>query len=136
MAFTGILATLPYVALQMFGIQVSLAALGIPISIHLGSFPLNIPLLIAFLILAAYTYTSGLRAPAMIALVKDVMIFVVLFATIIYIPIHLGGFGNIFAAAQTKAATHPGKFFALLSPKQFPAYVTLAVGSILNIRMH
>jgi solute:Na+ symporter, SSS family len=29
-AFTGILATMPYIALQMFGIQVSLAALGIP----------------------------------------------------------------------------------------------------------
>src|SRR5881227_4484199 len=28
MAFTGILATLPYIALQMFGIQISLAALG------------------------------------------------------------------------------------------------------------
>ncbi|MBO0782830.1 MAG: sodium:solute symporter, partial [Ktedonobacteraceae bacterium] len=29
-AFTGILATMPYIALQMFGIQISLAALGIP----------------------------------------------------------------------------------------------------------
>lgn len=127
-AFTGILATMPYIALQMFGIQVSLAALGIPISLSLGGFTLDIPLIIAFLILAAYTYTSGLRAPAMIALVKDVMIFVVLFVTLIYLPIHLGGFGNIFGAVQSKAAANP-KFFALLSPKQFPAYVTLAVGS-------
>ncbi len=127
-AITGIVATLPYIALQMFGIQVSLAALGIPISLSLGGFQLDIPLLIAFIILAAYTYTSGLRAPAMIALVKDTMIFIVLFVTIIYIPIHLGGFGNIFAAAQSKAAANP-KFFELLTPKQFPAYVTLAVGS-------
>lgn len=128
-AFTGILATMPYIALQMFGIQISLAALGVPLTLSLGGFPLDIPLLIAFIILAAYTYSSGLRAPAMIALVKDVMIFIVLFATLIYIPIHLGGFGHIFAAAQAKAAANPGKFFALLSPKQFPAYVTLAVGS-------
>jgi SSS family solute:Na+ symporter len=127
-AFTGILATLPYIALQMFGIQLCLAALGIPLSLSLGGFPLDIPLIIAFIILAAYTYTSGLRAPAMIALVKDVMIFIVLFATIIYIPIKLGGFGNIFGAAHAKAAANP-KFFDLLSPKQFPAYVTLAVGS-------
>jgi SSS family solute:Na+ symporter len=127
-AFTGILATLPYVALQMFGIQISLAALGIPLSVNLGGFPLDIPLIIAFLILAAYTYTSGLRAPAMIALVKDIMIFIVLFATIIYIPIKLGGFGNIFGAAHAKAVANP-KFFDILSPKQFPAYVTLAVGS-------
>jgi solute:Na+ symporter, SSS family len=135
-AFTGILATMPYIALQMFGIQISLAALGIPISINLGGFPLDIPLLIAFLILAAYTYTSGLRAPAMIALVKDVMIFIVLFATIIYIPIHLGGFGHIFQAAQAKAALHPGKFGALLSSKQFPAYVTLALGSALALFLY
>ncbi|HET8845124.1 MAG TPA: sodium:solute symporter [Ktedonobacteraceae bacterium] len=128
-AFTGILATMPYIALQMFGIQVSLAALGIPLSVSLGSFQLDIPLIIAFVILAAYTYTSGLRAPALIALVKDVMIFIVLFVTIIYIPIKLGGFGNIFSAAQSKAAANPGKFFDILSPKQFPAYVTLALGS-------
>lgn len=128
-AFTGILATMPYIALQMFGIQISLAALGIPISLSLGGFQLDIPLIIAFLILAAYTYTSGLRAPAMIALVKDAMIFVVLFATLIYLPIHLGGFGHIFDLAQAKADANPTKFFTLLTPKQYAAYVTLAVGS-------
>lgn len=135
-AFTGILATMPYIALQMFGIQVSLAALGIPTSLSLGGFPLDIPLIIAFVILAAYTYTSGLRAPAMIALVKDLMIFVVLFATLIYIPIHLGGFGKIFDAAHAKAVANPGKFFDVLSPKQFPAYVTLAVGSALALFLY
>src|SRR6266700_1392134 len=76
-AFTGILATLPYIALQMFGIQVSLAALGIPLSIPIFGVNVDVPLIIAFIILAAYTYTSGLRAPAMIALVKDLMIFIV-----------------------------------------------------------
>src|SRR5438874_2560760 len=102
-AFTGILATMPYIALQMFGIEVSLAALGIPLNVSIFGIPFDIPLVIAFLILAAYTYTSGLRAPAMIALVKDAMIFVVLFVAIIYLPIKFGGFGTIFAAAQTKA---------------------------------
>lgn len=134
-AFTGILATMPYIALQMFGIQISLAALGIPISISIGGFSLEIPLIIAFLILAAYTYTSGLRAPAMIALVKDLMIFIVLFATLIFIPIALGGFGNIFSAVHAKAVANP-KFFELLTPKQFPAYVTLAVGSALALFLY
>src|SRR5436305_14741777 len=68
MALTGIIATLPYIALQMFVIQVSLAALRIPLTLSIGSLQIDLPLLIAFLILAAYTYTSGLRAPAMIAL--------------------------------------------------------------------
>lgn len=134
-AFTGILATMPYIALQMFGIQISLAALGIPLSVSLGGFQLDIPLIIAFVILAAYTYTSGLRAPAMIALVKDIMIFVVLFATLIFIPLKLGGFGNIFGAAHAKALANP-KFFDILKPSQFPAYVTLAVGSALALFLY
>ena len=135
-ALTGIVATMPYIALQMFGIQISLAALGIPTSVSLGGFSLDIPLLIAFLILAAYTYTSGLRAPAMIALVKDVMIFIVLFATLIIIPINLGGFGHIFAAAQAKAVTNPKTFLFILKDANFPAYVTLAVGSALALFLY
>ncbi len=143
-AFTGILATLPYIALQMFGIQVSLAAIGIPLSTNIGGVNVDFPLIIAFLILAAYTYTSGLRAPAMIALVKDVMIFIVLFATIIYIPIKLGGFGPIFNAVHLKAvashaaatATKPQTFFEILTPKQFTAYATLALGSTLALFLY
>jgi SSS family solute:Na+ symporter len=135
-AFTGILATMPYIALQMFGIQVSLAALGIPLSVSIFGIPFDIPLVIAFLILAAYTYTSGLRAPAMIALVKDLMIFVVLFVTIIYLPIKFGGFGSIFAAAHAKAAANPTKFFDILAPKQYTAYATLALGSALALFLY
>src|ERR1700737_4145702 len=52
-ALTGIVATLPYIALQMFGIQISLAALGIPLTVPIGGLQIELPLLIAFLILAA-----------------------------------------------------------------------------------
>ncbi len=135
-AFTGVLATLPYIALQMFGIQVSLAALGIPLSISIFGLNVDIPLIIAFIILAAYTYTSGLRAPAMIALVKDMMIFIVLFAIIIYIPIKLGGFGNIFAAVHAKAVANPTTFFEFLTQKQYLAYTTLALGSALALFLY
>src|ERR671939_2183383 len=90
-AFTGILATMPYIALQLVGIQVVVAAMGIE-----G----DAPLIIAFVILAAYTYFSGLRAPAMIALVKDVLIYIVVIVAVIVVPARLGGFGNIFAAAD------------------------------------
>jgi solute:Na+ symporter, SSS family len=135
-AFTGVLATLPYIALQMFGIQVSLAALGIPLSIPIFGLNVDIPLIIAFIILAAYTYTSGLRAPAMIALVKDVMIFIVLFAVITIIPIRLGGFGNIFAAVHAKAVANPKTFFEILNQKQYLAYTTLAFGSALALFLY
>ncbi len=134
-AFTGILATLPYIALQMYGIQISIAALGLPISVPILGFPVDLPLLIAFIVLAAYTYSSGLRAPAMIALVKEIMIFVVLFAVLIVIPAKIGGFAPAFAAAQQKAATTKG-FAALIPPGQEIAYTTLALGSALALFLY
>src|SRR5579864_5891954 len=47
-AFTGILATLPYIALQMYGIQISLAGLGIPLTVPILGLNVDLPLLIAF----------------------------------------------------------------------------------------
>src|SRR4051794_11050646 len=92
-AITGIVATMPYIALQLVGIQATLEAMGVN-----GHWPL----LIAFAILAAYTYQSGLRAPALIAFVKDALIYVVIIVAIFYIPHKLGGWSHIFGAAQTK----------------------------------
>ena len=77
-AATGLLATMPYIALQLVGLQVILGAMGIN-----GDWPL----VIAFAILAAYTYQSGLRAPALIAVVKDVLIYITVLVAIIYIPV-------------------------------------------------
>ncbi|OLD63513.1 MAG: sodium:solute symporter [Chloroflexi bacterium 13_1_20CM_50_12] len=135
-ALTGIVATLPYIALQMFGIQVSLAALGIPLTVSILGLNIELPLLIAFLILAAYTYTSGLRAPAMIALVKDLMIFITLIVILVVLPAKLGGFGTIFAAVAKKHAANPTTFFELLNPKQNWAFVTLALGSALALFLY
>ena len=126
-AFTGILATMPYIALQLVGIQVVLAAMGIS-----G----DAPLVIAFVILAAYTYFSGLRAPAMIALVKDVIIYITIIVAVIYIPIKLGGFGNIFSAADAALKAKNVSQGVLLAPGQFFGYSTLALGSALALFMY
>src|SRR5690242_16062406 len=93
-AFTGILATMPYIALQLVGMQVVIGAMGVETSGFIG----DLPLIVAFVILAAFTYTSGLRAPAMIAVVKDVLIYVTVLAAIIIVPLHLGGYDKIFTA--------------------------------------
>ena len=92
-ALTGILATMPYIALQLVGIQAVLDVMGIGGGEHTNWFVKDLPLLIAFAVLAAYTYSSGLRAPALIAFVKDGLIYLVIAVAIIYIPIKLGGFG-------------------------------------------
>ncbi|NMP22112.1 sodium:solute symporter [Sulfobacillus sp. DSM 109850] len=119
-AISGILATLPYIALQMVGMKTILQALG---------FGGDIPIIVAFAILAAYTYLNGLRAPAMVAVVKDILIYATIIGALIIIPGHLGGFGHIFQAANVKlhAAAKPGS--VLLSPKLYTAYATLALGS-------
>ena len=122
-AATGLLATMPYIALQLEGLQVVIAALGVESSGLLG----ELPLIIAFVILAAFTYTSGLRAPAAIAVIKDVMIYITIFACILIIPQKLGGFGAIFAALPAKnviLATPPAG-----STGAYTAYASLALGS-------
>ncbi|MBS0276668.1 MAG: sodium:solute symporter [Proteobacteria bacterium] len=123
-ALTGIVATMPYIALQLVGMEVVLAGLGI----H-GEWPL----VIAFVILAAYTYASGLRAPAMIAVVKDVLIYVTVIAAVIVIPMELGGFGKIFAAVAPGKLTLPTD--ALANPGAF-SYATLALGSAMALFLY
>ncbi|NML47530.1 sodium:solute symporter [Ramlibacter sp. G-1-2-2] len=129
-AVTGIVATMPYIALQLVGIEVVIGALGFQTTGLVG----DIPLIIAFAILAAYTYTSGLRAPAMIAIVKDLLIYLTIIVAVIVIPAQLGGFGAIFGAV-------PADKLLLKSPDAtslngYSAYATLAVGSALALFLY
>lgn len=126
-AITGILATMPYIALQIYGIEVSLAQMGIPVEVSL---------FIAFSILAAYTYFSGLRAPALIAVVKDVCIWIVVLVAIIYIPAKLGGMGAVFAAVHKKALHNPSTFHDMLPASEYSSYATLVLGSALALFLY
>ena len=102
-ALTGIVATMPYIALQLIGMEVVIGALGFPTNGFAG----HLPLIIAFIVLAAFTYTSGLRAPALIAVVKDMLIFITIFAAVVIIPAKLGGYGAIFAAVPPEKLILP-----------------------------
>ncbi|HEY0300418.1 MAG TPA: sodium:solute symporter, partial [Rhizomicrobium sp.] len=103
-AVTGIVATMPYIALQLVGMEIAIAGLGIDMVVNIPGIGAvrELPLIIAFVVLALYTYNSGLRAPALIALVKDALLYILVLAAVIVIPIQLGGFGAIFAAADPK----------------------------------
>ena len=127
---TGILATMPYIALQLVGIQVVIGALGISGT----GLAADLPLIIAFAVLAAFTYSSSLRAPASIAIVKDILIYLTAFAAVIVIPIELGGFGKIFAAvpAQKLLLAVPGPH----TTGSYGAYATLALGSALALFLY
>jgi SSS family solute:Na+ symporter len=126
-AITGIVATMPYIALQLVGIESVLKTMRVDPTWAL---------IVAFAILAAFTYSSGLRAPALIAFVKDLLIYLVIIVAIIYIPYKLGGFHKIFDTAQTHlaAAKTPGS--TILGPANQWQYITLAFGSALALFLY
>jgi SSS family solute:Na+ symporter len=103
----------------MFGIEVVLGQMGLPVETSL---------IIAFVILALYTYVSGLRAPALIAFVKDTLIWITVLVAVIYIPIKLGGYGEIFSQVPSSKLVLPSNLLA--------AYSTLALGSALALFLY
>jgi len=130
-AITGIVATMPYIALQLVGLESVLRTMGINGSGILG----HLPLFIAFLVLALYTYQSGLRAPALIAFVKDILIYLVIIVAIVYLPSKLGGWGHIFTLADAKF-TKAGSGGILLNGNNSLQYITLAFGSALALFLY
>ncbi len=139
-AFTGILAVMPYIALQLVGIQAVLTVMGIGSNAS-NEFLKDLPLIIAFLILAGYTFVAGLRAPALIAFVKDTLIYVMIIVAIIYIPIRVGGWGHIFSTADhhlkaINPKTGKPNGSLILQPAGEWAFATLALGSALALFMY
>ncbi len=126
-ALTGIVATLPYIALQLIGLKAVLTQMGVP-----G----DLPIILAFVVLAAYTFTSGLRAPALVAVVKDVCIYATVLVAVVYIPLHLGGFGHIFHSAGAALAKHKGAAVVPHTSAAYSSYATLALGSALALFLY
>lgn len=126
-AVTGVVATMPYIALQLVGMEVVIKALGLT-----G----ELPLAAAFVILALYTYSAGLRAPALIAFVKDLMIYIVVLVAVVLVPMKLGGYASVFHAAGDAFAVKGGATGLTLKPAQYLPYASLALGSALAAFMY
>ncbi|MBV9845138.1 MAG: sodium:solute symporter [Kutzneria sp.] len=136
-AVTGIVATMPYIALQLVGLESVLRTMGVNGGGLLG----HLPLFVAFVILALYTYQSGLRAPALIAFVKDTLIYLVILVAVVYLPAKFGGWGSIFDGAQAALAkpnpvTGKPSGSILLSSDNQLQYATLALGSALALFLY
>jgi len=125
-AVTGIVAELPYIALQIVGMQavltVMLAGTSNAQTVE------EIALLIAFVILAAFTYTSGLRGATLTAVFKDILIWITVIAVIVIVPISIGDFGHVFKEAKPSYVT--------LSDSLVPAYLTLIFGSAFALYLY
>jgi SSS family solute:Na+ symporter len=123
-ALCGIVATMPYIALQLVGFEAVLETVGIP-----GKWPLTV----AFAVLAVLTYRAGLRAPAMIAFFKDILFACVALAALLIIVTTW----DLFHAVDTRfAATASPTDGVLLSPAAHISYVTLALGSALALFLY
>jgi SSS family solute:Na+ symporter len=133
-ALTGIVATMPYLSLQLVGLEAIFAGLGLHASVNLFGHEMELPLLIAFTLMAGFTYNGGIRAPALIAIVKDILIYATLLAAIVIIPAKLGGYGAVFDAVPKEKLIIPAAEPGSLGP-QF-AYATLALGGALGLFLY
>lgn len=89
----------PYVALQLSGLQILLRIAGY------GAYDATTSVCIAFIILALFVFTAGLRGTAWASVVKDIMVLLGVAFAGIAIPIHF--FGSIGAMFDRVLATHP-----------------------------
>src|SRR5258706_15046805 len=90
---------MPYLALQLIGMEVVIKSLGLR-----G----ELPLAAAFVILALYTYSAGLRAPALIAFVKALMIYIIVLVAARLVPMEDGGLGGGFCHRRDGSAAQRG----------------------------
>jgi solute:Na+ symporter, SSS family len=123
-AVTAIVATLPYIALQLIGLRVVFETLGI------GG---DLPLTLAFGVLAFFTFYSGLRAPALLSILKDILLVVTVVVLLVWFTVALGGWQHIFGVAIASFAHRPpGESTIVLPPGTQLSYVSLALGSGLS----
>ncbi|MEU1082747.1 sodium:solute symporter [Streptomyces sp. NPDC005908] len=132
-ALTGILATMPYLALQLLGIRAVLTAGGLYPHGATG----DLVMVAVFAGLAVATYRHGLRAPTVISALKAAAVFVSLTAVCWLVLERFGGPGAVFdGAARALGGTDAAHSPLVLTPDQQPAYATLALGSALALLMY
>jgi SSS family solute:Na+ symporter len=89
--------------------------------------PVEVSLALAAIVLALVTYVSGLRAAALIAIAKDVLIWTTVLIGVIYLPLRLGGFTHVFQLVPISKQT--------LGGDELP-FTTLAIGSGLALYLY
>ncbi|WP_310376553.1 sodium:solute symporter family protein [Catenuloplanes atrovinosus] len=127
-AVLGITATMPYIAVQLIGIEAVFTVMGLP-----GGWPLTA----AFVVLALYTFNSGLRAPALISIVKDALVVWTVLAAFIIVSSNANGWDGVFRVAEARFASTPRTDDGLLLDGHDQlSYVTLALGSAVALFLY
>jgi SSS family solute:Na+ symporter len=123
-AVTAIGATLPYVAMQLIALQAVFKVLGLT-----G----ELPLVAAVLLVSVATFRSGLRAPALLSIAKDILL-AWLALSIILVVAMSGGWGATFRTAglHFAAVQSPATGLLLAGPSTI-TFLSVIVGSALSI---
>lgn len=130
-SLTGLLATMPYVALQLLGLAALLSVMGVPPD----GVAADMALVATFGVLAVGTYHRGLRAAAIVAVLKGVLSFGIVAALAVLVTRVSGGARTLFDDAGSALSGKPGG--ALLLPAGLESsYVTLAIGSALALLLY
>ncbi|MFG1605298.1 sodium:solute symporter [Actinoplanes sp. NPDC049265] len=127
-AVLGIVATMPYIALQLLGMEAVFEVM------HL---PKGWPLTVAFLVLAVYTFNSGLRGPALVSIVKDTLVLWAVFSVLMIVAMTPGSWESVFRIAELRFAATPRVDDGVLLPASSQLnYVTLAFGSAVALFLY
>lgn len=135
-AATGIVAELPYIALQIVGMQAVLQVMIAPYFAGTTLFDVEtVALILSFTILAAFTFWSGLRGAALTAVMKDAIILTSVIVVVIAVPLSVtGGFHHAFQVAQ--ASGKAAGSYMTLSPALTNAFISLFVLSALALYLY
>lgn len=123
-AIVGILATLPYIGVQLLALQAVFKVVGVQ-----GEWPL----LASLAVVSISTFRSGLRAPALLSIAKDVLLVWLVLSSLLVVAMS-GGWGGVFSGAQQRFEAYPAPGTGLiLSPSGQWTYLSLVVGSALSV---
>ena len=124
-AIVGLAATMPYIAVQLVALQALLKTIGI-----IGDWPL----LMAMALTSICTFQSGLRAPALLSIAKEVLLTWLVLSLLVLIAAG-GGLRRAFDTAQARFANDASPATGLLLPEGGGQlnYLTLIIGSALAI---
>ena len=132
-SLVGIGALIPYIALQIVGLQ------GVLVALFYGQANTTtlqeIGLVIAFIVLAGFTFTSGLRGATLGSIFKDILVWISLLALVGIVVGAVGGFGNIFAhVTNVGGAAKPSILgtYTSFSPILAVAFSTSMLGTALS----
>ncbi len=140
-ALTGIVAELPYIALQIYGMQAVLLVMIGQLTSYDVTLITELSLVLAFIILAAFTFTSGLRGATITAVMKDAIILGTVIVAIIAIPIALGGFGKAISLFSSGVGVSPTSRVPFtgsgsLAPLLVNAFVSLSIMSAFALYLY